>query len=200
MTYATADIASALRAARGAKGLTQRDLSKLVDVPQGHISKIESGGVDLRVSSLIELARALDLELTLVPRKSLPAVQSVVRSTAESGGALSSSRREKLKELARLNSRLAELIHSFPDSIQLAQVGRQIRDLEHLPLTKEDRDTLDEVHTILSQARRSKNLKWIQSALAQLQRLRNEIVSGRLLAPRTETVRPAYSLDEDENG
>jgi hypothetical protein len=51
-------------------------------VPQGHISKIENGAVDLRVSSLVALARVLDLELTLVPRKSIPAVNSIVRSTA----------------------------------------------------------------------------------------------------------------------
>ena len=82
MRYATDHIATTLRNAREAKGLSQRALGRLAGVPQSHISKIESGAVDLRVSSLVELARVLDIELALVPRKSLPAVSAIVRSTA----------------------------------------------------------------------------------------------------------------------
>ena len=80
MTYPTEYITSTLRAARENKGLSQRELGSRSGVPQGHISKIENGAVDLRVSSLVALARVLDLELTLVPRKSLSAVQSIMRS------------------------------------------------------------------------------------------------------------------------
>ena len=47
-------------------------------MPQSHISKIESGAVDLRVSSLIALARALDLELFVAPKKSIPAIKSII--------------------------------------------------------------------------------------------------------------------------
>lgn len=79
MSYATKHIATTLRAARESKGLSQRELSAKSGVPQGHISKIENGAVDLRLSSLVELARVLDLELALVPRKSLPAVKSILR-------------------------------------------------------------------------------------------------------------------------
>ncbi|MGE0422410.1 MAG: helix-turn-helix domain-containing protein [Reyranellaceae bacterium] len=73
-------IAETLRQARRARGLSQRALSQRAGVPQGHISNIERGAVDLRLSSLVAIARVLDLELALVPRKSLPAVQSIVRS------------------------------------------------------------------------------------------------------------------------
>ena len=82
MSYVTDDIAKALKKARENKGLSQRALSTKAGVPQSHISKIESGAVDLRLSSLIELARALDLELALVPRQTLPAIQSIVRNRA----------------------------------------------------------------------------------------------------------------------
>ena len=75
----TNEIAQALRQARQARGLSQRALSQRSGVPQGHISNIERGTVDLRLSSLIAIARVLDLELALVPRRSLPAVQSIVR-------------------------------------------------------------------------------------------------------------------------
>ncbi len=81
MNYATQDIIDTLKGTRTAKGLSQRALSERTGVPQSHISKIESGGTDIRLSSLTELARALDLDLRLVPRKAVPAVDSVVRST-----------------------------------------------------------------------------------------------------------------------
>ena len=81
MSYAIEDIISALKAARENKGLSQRELSAKSGVPQGHISKIETGNVDLRLSSLVALARVLNLEPTLVPRKTVPAVQSIIRNS-----------------------------------------------------------------------------------------------------------------------
>lgn len=86
MSYTTEHIVGALREARAAKGISQRELAARSGLPQSHISNIERGGVDLRVSSLVALARVLDLELTLVPRKSVPAVRSIISSGA--GGAL----------------------------------------------------------------------------------------------------------------
>ncbi|PWF25196.1 helix-turn-helix domain-containing protein [Corticimicrobacter populi] len=79
MSYSLESISAYLRAARSAKKLSQRDLSTRAGVPQSHISKIESNQVDLRLSSLIAIANALELEVTLVPRQVMPAVQSVVR-------------------------------------------------------------------------------------------------------------------------
>lgn len=49
-------------------------------MPQSHVSKIEQGMVDLQLSSLAEMARALDLELRLVPRTVLPAVDGLIHS------------------------------------------------------------------------------------------------------------------------
>ena len=62
-------------------GLSQRDLSMKSGVSQARISKFENGAIDLRLSSLVALFRAMDLELELVPKICLPAVQSIVRST-----------------------------------------------------------------------------------------------------------------------
>lgn len=81
MKYTVSDITGKLKAAREAKSLSQRELSRLAGVPQSHISKIENGNVDLRVSSLIELARALGLELTLVPRNTLAAVNTIAQGS-----------------------------------------------------------------------------------------------------------------------
>ena len=76
-------IAKVLNRARLAKGLSQRALSALSGVPQSHISKIEKGAVDLRLSSLVELARWLGMEVMLVPRVAVPAVRSVARSSSQ---------------------------------------------------------------------------------------------------------------------
>lgn len=82
MAYELEAIAKALKRAREAKTLSQRALGERVGVPQSHLSKVEAGTVDIRVSSLIQIARALDLEVALVPKKALPAVETVVRSTS----------------------------------------------------------------------------------------------------------------------
>ncbi|ATI80563.1 helix-turn-helix domain-containing protein [Sphingobium yanoikuyae] len=73
-------ITNSLRKARAARGLTQRGLGERVGMPQSHVSKIEQGMVDLQLSSLAEMARALDLELRLVPRTALPAVDGLIHS------------------------------------------------------------------------------------------------------------------------
>ena len=80
MSYVTEQILESLREARVRKGFSQRELSARSGVPQSHISKIESGSVDLRISSLIALARVLDLELLVAPKKSVPAIKIGSRS------------------------------------------------------------------------------------------------------------------------
>src|SRR5215468_5437773 len=98
MSYASDEIVENLRTARQRIGLSQRDLSARIGVPQSHISKIESGGADLRLSTLIELARALDHEVVLVPRKLLPAVEAIVGSASSS---LSTDARQRSATLNR---------------------------------------------------------------------------------------------------
>jgi HTH-type transcriptional regulator / antitoxin HipB len=71
-------IAQELQAARKLKGLSQAELGAKVGMPQSHISNIESGKRDLRLSSLLEIARILDLEPIFVPRILVPAVRSLI--------------------------------------------------------------------------------------------------------------------------
>ena len=78
MSYGNEKIARRLRESREVKGLSQRDLSRISGVPQAQISRIESGQVDLRYSSLLSLAHSLGLEVTLVPRRMLPAVKALL--------------------------------------------------------------------------------------------------------------------------
>ncbi len=81
MSVQVEHIGKAIKEARETKGLSQRALAKSSGIPQSHISKIESVGVDLTLSSLLALTRALDLEPVLVPRKLIPAVKSLIRTS-----------------------------------------------------------------------------------------------------------------------
>ncbi len=67
------EIARTLRTARASQGLTQRELAERIGLTQAQISRFEGGHVDLRLSSLVELARGAGVEVMLIPRKAVPA-------------------------------------------------------------------------------------------------------------------------------
>ena len=75
-------LAAALKGAREKAGTSQRALATRTGMTQAQVSKIENALVDPRTSTLIELCRALDLELVLVPRESVP----LVRRLSDTGG------------------------------------------------------------------------------------------------------------------
>ncbi len=77
------NIIKKLRAARKTKGLTQSALGAKMGLPQSHISQIEAGKIDIRLSSFLEMARLLDLETMLVPRSLAPAVRSMLSGDGE---------------------------------------------------------------------------------------------------------------------
>ena len=74
-----------LAAARRRAKLSQRALGAKVGVAQSHISKIERGAVDPQLSNLLEISRALGLELMLVPSRLVPAVRALVRPAIRDG-------------------------------------------------------------------------------------------------------------------
>lgn len=71
-------IVEKLRAARKAKGLTQSALGAKMGLPQSHVSQIEAGKTDMRLSSFLEMARLLDMEPVLVPRSLTPAIRAII--------------------------------------------------------------------------------------------------------------------------
>ena len=73
-----ARIINQLRQARKARKLSQYQMSQVLDLPQGHISKIENGKTDLRLSNLEEMTRILGLELMLVPKELVPFVHATI--------------------------------------------------------------------------------------------------------------------------
>ena len=66
-----------LRQSREGKGLTQGEMGARIGQPQSAVSRIERGG-DLRVSTLLEMARVLEMEPVLVPKQLIPAVQALL--------------------------------------------------------------------------------------------------------------------------
>ena len=202
MSYATEQLGNTLKAAREAKGLSQRALSEKAGVPQSHISKIENGTVDLRISSLVELGRVLDLELMLVPRKATSAVQAIVRSSAGNTlGSTDDASRQTLKELKRLQDRVADLVQMHPAVTEFAQLQRQIRELQHFRISQ---DGLEAIRNASAAVKAFKDtpaaLDTIRDAYAQLAALRNALAHGISVSAETESLRPAYSLDEDDHG
>ena len=204
MKYVTENIAKVLKEARLAKGLSQRDLSARVGVPQSHISRIESGAVDLRVSSLIELARIYDLELALVPRKTVPAVQSIVRTSAASTPSSVNAGQRAFKELNRMQARLTNFPEMTKAPKELAQLQRQIRELQHFPLGKAELRTIQDAHKAFKKFVNDPHNVWVlREAISDLQNLRNTLAhtTGTIDDHEVALARAAYSLDEeDSNG
>ncbi len=202
MSYAIEHIARTIKAAREARGLSQRALSEKAGVPQSHISKIESGAVDLRVSSLVELGRVLDLELMLVPRKATSAVQAIVRSSAESTlGATDDASRQTLKELKRLQDSVANLSELYPSLTELAQLQRQVRELQHFRIPRHDLEAIRNAFTAVKAFKdTTAGLNALREAYSQLRTVRNALAHGIADSAESEPVRPAYSLDEDDHG
>jgi transcriptional regulator with XRE-family HTH domain len=186
----TEAIIAALGEARRRKGWSQRDLSQRAGVPQSHISRIESGVVDLKLTTLLELARLLDLDLMLIPREALTAVNATLRETR--GGAAARSVRILLGRLSRV---AAELKAAWPDESSVLRLEQLVQDLYSLEPVFQTPGRLAELERIsreiVSAARHG--LTGIRRAVRTLADFRSNLVHTR---PDSE--RPAYSLDDED--
>jgi transcriptional regulator with XRE-family HTH domain len=154
-------LVSVLKDARERKRLSQRALGERIGVPQSHISKIENGKVDLQASSLVELARALDLEVMLVPRSLVPAVEAMSRpaqrgsdtlspvgvAAQESDAAPIRQAHLALEKIERDAERASRALGHAPELTRLAEAARE---LDHM------RFSLDQAHQIREAAGRLK--------------------------------------------
>lgn len=62
---------------RKALRLSQQDVARLSGLAQSNYAKIELGKIEPRIGTLVDIARALQLEIMLVPAELLPVVQSL---------------------------------------------------------------------------------------------------------------------------
>ena len=72
-----------LKSARQAQGMKQSELGEKLGLPQSHVSKIEQGANDPRLSTVTDMARVLDQELVLIPRQMVSAVRSLLKGQKE---------------------------------------------------------------------------------------------------------------------
>lgn len=72
-------LGDALKAARTGLGLSQAGLADKLGLRQRQISDLERATVDARLSTIQNVARALDLELMLIPRHLVAAVEALQR-------------------------------------------------------------------------------------------------------------------------
>lgn len=80
MEYTLKQLGSQIREARLKRSMSQTELARLVDLPQTHISRIESGRVDLQWKTLVQLATALGLTPMLVPAQLTPLITNLLDS------------------------------------------------------------------------------------------------------------------------
>lgn len=72
-----------LREARLYLGLNQQELARRLGLHQRQISDLERAAVDPRLSTVQNVARALDLELMLIPHHLISAVEGLKRAVTD---------------------------------------------------------------------------------------------------------------------
>jgi transcriptional regulator with XRE-family HTH domain len=96
------EIATTLAGARKARQTGQRALGKHLGISQAQISRIERGLNDPLLSTVQNLAGALDLDLMLVPRALGPVVSALIADHVGSPQASSASAKEQDRPLYQL--------------------------------------------------------------------------------------------------
>ena len=73
------DIGKLLKAARKDRQLTQEQVADMSGISRPRYREIEAGSTAARTTTLINIARALGLELMLIPQAMVPAVDALLR-------------------------------------------------------------------------------------------------------------------------
>jgi transcriptional regulator with XRE-family HTH domain len=207
------DIINAIKQARESKGLSQRQLSALAGATQSHISKIEAGVVDLQLSSLVQIARALDLEVQLVPKKALNAVKSVVAGFPRdrTSPALAEIRKAEnniknyiahvptldpsiRNEFEKFSNNLNALKHLNYDTGAFVELAKRLKSVPQITLNLDQLNTTKKWTETIDKLSLAKNLSKLNEQIAKL---RNSLEENNSLQS-LKLNRPAYSLD-DEN-
>jgi transcriptional regulator with XRE-family HTH domain len=194
MAYKTEHIRQQLRAAREAQKMSQRELSARSGLTQSHISQIERGTMEPGLGSLVDVARALDLEIVLAPKKLMPAMRNILDSASASSDVVTSDQR---KLVARLERWFAQHRGGFDSASEADTFKDSLALLRHLPLSAEEMDTFNEATARLDRWQADPPSRQELSRIAHVVRhLRNAAVHRE----RDDAVpRSAYALDEEDD-
>ena len=73
------DIGRLLKTARIASAMTQEQVADLAGISRPRYRDIETGAAAARATTLINIARALGLEMMLIPQAMVPAIEALMR-------------------------------------------------------------------------------------------------------------------------
>jgi transcriptional regulator with XRE-family HTH domain len=191
MNHAVDHIIAALRAAREQKAISQRELSARSGVPQAKISRLENGTVDVQLSSLVSLARALDLEVELVPRKALPAIEAIIRSTERKD--ISAATTNEVSKLARALQGVRTPLVPRPI---VEQTLNHLRMIQLFPLSADQLEVIQRFNDVLKQKPLEIDAATLDHHIKMINRIRNQLAHT---PPPALPPKPAYSLDEEDD-
>jgi transcriptional regulator with XRE-family HTH domain len=72
------DLGLRFRRARLAAGLSQEQIARRANISRPRYRDIETGAAAARATTLVNIARALGMEMMLIPQAMVPAVQSML--------------------------------------------------------------------------------------------------------------------------
>lgn len=194
MSYKSESLIAQAREVREASGVSQRVLSARAGLTQSHISQIESGRMEPGLSSFVDLTRALDLELVLLPKKLLPAVLGLIKAQATPDMHVHAGQPND-KRFARAERLVKKMKQLYGSSADLDRIEEMLRFLRRVNLSDQEMQLARELIARLERYQASEQAAPIVRDIAQnLQQLRNSIAHGRPSEPR-----PAYSLDDGDH-
>ena len=193
MAYKTEYLRQQLRAAREGQKMSQRELSARSGLTQSHISQIERGAMEPGLASLVDVARALDLEIVLAPKKLMPAIRNILESTSASGDMLTSGQR---KLVGRFERWMAQHRKAFGTISEADSFRDSLALLRHLPLSAEELDSFKAIADHLEQWQADPSPQDLRDVARAIRQLRNAAVHR----DRDDAVpRSAYALEEEDD-
>ena len=194
MSYKTEHITRQIRAAREAKHMSQRELSARSGLTQSHISQIERGTMEPGLSSLVDVARALDLEIVLAPKKLMPAIGSILDSASAMRDMLSSEQRA-------LAGRIDRWLTEERDRFAITSDADSLRDsltlLRHLPLSADEMESFRDLAMMLH---RWQSEPPATSQLSEFARAIRALRNSAVHRDRDDAIpRSAYALEEEDD-
>lgn len=76
---ALVEIGQLLKTTRKSLGLTQGRVAEMAGISRPRYREIEAGSSSARTTTLINISRALDMELMLIPQSMIPAVNALLQ-------------------------------------------------------------------------------------------------------------------------
>lgn len=189
MSYKSEYLTSQIRQAREGGAISQRDLSARSGLTQSHISQIERGTLEPGLSSFIDLARALDLELVVVPRKLLPAVNSIVGGAMAPARSAPSAQISDIGKFERLVRKHRQLHGSSAD---LDRISDSLRLFRTAQLDAAGTEALAAAYGLLKQQAGAEAQPVIRKIALNLQDIRDRIAQ----AAEAQEPKPAYGFNE----